>query len=177
MPLDPPARDGHAVNPHRAAEKLVPAGRGAEMLTRWRARGETIAFATGAFDLLEVAHVRALATAKAHAAWLVVAVRGDASAASVLGAGRPALPLRDRAALVGALRIVDLLVVCDEDDPARLIERLVPGIGAGAARPWIDVDAARASPDLAGAAPQSPAAGRGALPDLVARVRARRPEG
>jgi D-beta-D-heptose 7-phosphate kinase/D-beta-D-heptose 1-phosphate adenosyltransferase len=165
------------VSPHRAAGKLVSAGRGAEILARWRAGGEVVAFAIGAFDLLEVAHIRALAAAKRHAARLVVGVRGDASAASLLGAGRPVLPAQDRAALVAALRGVDLVVVIGDDGPEPLVETLDPGIRAGAAPAWTDVDVARGSSDLAGGEAQARPAPPVQPPDLVARVRGRRAEG
>ena len=79
-----------------------------------RARGLTIAFANGGFDLLHVGHVRYLEGAKREADRLVVAINSDASVRAVKGPARPVLPESDRAELVAALRAVDYVVIFDE---------------------------------------------------------------
>ncbi len=93
-----------------------------------RAEGKTIALANGCFDVLHVGHVRYLAGAKAEGDVLVVGVNGDAAVARLKGPGRPILPEDDRALLVGALRVVDHVVVFQEDDVGRLILALHPDV-------------------------------------------------
>ena len=56
-----------------------------------RARGLTIAFANGCFDLLHVGHVRYLQAAAAEADRLVVAINDDESVARLKGRGRPVM--------------------------------------------------------------------------------------
>jgi D-glycero-beta-D-manno-heptose 1-phosphate adenylyltransferase len=93
-----------------------------------RAEGKSIALANGCFDVLHVGHVRYLAGAKAEGDVLVVGVNGDAAVARLKGPGRPILPEDDRALLVGALRVVDHVVVFQEDDVGRLILALHPDV-------------------------------------------------
>ena len=98
-----------------AASRVVGPERAAESARRWREAGERVALARGDFDLLTVDHVHQLSAVRARADRLVVAVRGDRAAGGA--PGRPVLPARDRAALVAALRGVDLVLVL-EDAPA-----------------------------------------------------------
>ncbi len=98
----------------------------AEALTKARARGETVALANGAFDLLHVGHVRYLKAAAALADWLVVAINSDASVRRLKGKNRPLMPQDERAELVAALLGVDWVVIFDHDTVAPVIERLRP---------------------------------------------------
>ena len=93
-----------------------------------RARGLTIAFANGGFDLLHVGHVRYLEGAKREADRLVVAINSDASVRALKGPSRPILPESDRAELVAALRAVDYVVIFDEPTVAALLELLEPDV-------------------------------------------------
>ena len=103
-----------------------------EALLDWarevRARGETIAFANGCFDVLHVGHVRYLQASAAEADRLVVAINDDASVQLLKGANRPILPVEARAALVAALRGVDRVVVFGGRDVAPLLTALQPDV-------------------------------------------------
>jgi rfaE bifunctional protein nucleotidyltransferase chain/domain len=100
----------------------------AKAVERDRARGLTIAFANGCFDLLHAGHVRYLQAAKAEADRLVVAVNDDASVAALKGPGRPILAAADRAELVAALRAVDYVVVFSDANVERLLKLLKPDV-------------------------------------------------
>jgi len=93
-----------------------------------RARGLTIAFANGGFDLLHVGHIRYLEGAKREADRLVVAINSDASIRGLKGPSRPILSQADRAELVAALRAVDYVVIFDEPTVAPLLELLKPDV-------------------------------------------------
>ncbi|HEX5760647.1 MAG TPA: adenylyltransferase/cytidyltransferase family protein [Thermoanaerobaculia bacterium] len=93
-----------------------------------RARGKTVAFANGHFDLLHVGHLRYLEAARREADLLVVGVNGDASVARLKGPGRPIVPAAERAELLAALAPVDFVVVFEEDSPAALLEELRPDV-------------------------------------------------
>ena len=93
-----------------------------------RARGLTIAFANGCFDLLHVGHVRYLQAASAEADRLVVAINDDRSVAGLKGSGRPILSESDRAELVAALRGVDYVVVFHEPTVTPLLLALKPDV-------------------------------------------------
>ena len=94
----------------------------------WRASGETIVFTNGVFDLLHRGHVESLAAARAKGKRLVVGVNDDASVRRLKGPQRPLLPLEDRAAVLAALRAVDLVTAFAEDTPEELIRALRPDV-------------------------------------------------
>ena len=93
-----------------------------------RARGKRVVLANGCFDLIHVGHVRYLEGAKAEGDFLVVAINGNRSVASLKGVGRPLLDESDRAELVAALEPVDLVVVFEEETVADVIETLRPDV-------------------------------------------------
>jgi D-glycero-beta-D-manno-heptose 1-phosphate adenylyltransferase len=93
-----------------------------------RARGETIAFANGCFDLLHVGHVRYLQAAADEADRLIVALNDDRSVAHLKGPGRPILPAEARAELVAALRGVDRVIVFSETTVADLLRAIQPDV-------------------------------------------------
>jgi rfaE bifunctional protein nucleotidyltransferase chain/domain len=99
----------------------------AELITKDRQAGRTIAFANGCFDLLHVGHTRYLQAAAAEADRLVVAVNGDETAGRK-GPGRPILPAADRAEIVAALRGVDYVTVFPEPTVTPLLELLKPDV-------------------------------------------------
>lgn len=115
---------------HAAAAKVVPRAQAAHQAAVWRAAGERVVLANGVFDLLHVGHARYLADARTLGDRLVVAVNGDRSAAALKGAGRPVLAATDRAALVAALRGVDLVTVFEEETVDRLLAELRPAVHA-----------------------------------------------
>jgi rfaE bifunctional protein nucleotidyltransferase chain/domain len=100
----------------------------ANRVSQDRARGLTVAFANGGFDLLHVGHVRYLEGAKREADRLVVAINSDASVRGLKGPSRPVLAEADRAELVAALRAVDYVVIFDEPTVAPLLELLHPDV-------------------------------------------------
>jgi len=112
----------------RAAEKIGTLDDVRRRVDEARARGRTIAFANGCFDVLHVGHVRYLEGARAEADVLVVGVNGDSSVRRLKGEGRPVLPEGDRALLVAAVRAVDHVVVFAEDDVSRLLLALRPDV-------------------------------------------------
>ena len=97
---------------------------------RWRAEGRRVVLTNGCFDLLHVGHVRYLADARRLGDVLVVAINDDASVRRLKGAGRPLMPVAERAELVAALAAVDAVVVFEEDSVERVIAALRPDVHA-----------------------------------------------
>lgn len=88
-----------------------------------------LVFTNGVFDVLHRGHVTYLAQARALGAALVVGVNSDASARRLgKGPDRPINGEADRAALLAALAVVDLVIIFDEDTPYQLIERIHPDL-------------------------------------------------
>jgi rfaE bifunctional protein nucleotidyltransferase chain/domain len=100
----------------------------AAAVQRDRAAGQSVAFANGCFDLLHVGHVRYLQGAAIEADRLVVAVNDDESVRALKGTGRPILSAPARAELVAALRGVDYVVIFNDPNVERLLNRLRPDV-------------------------------------------------
>jgi len=101
-------------------ERLVAA------MTAARARGETVVFTNGCFDILHAGHVAYLEEASRLGDRLVVAVNVDDTVRQLKGAGRPVNPLANRMRVLAALGCVDWVAPFPEDTPERLICRLRP---------------------------------------------------
>ena len=110
--------------------KLVPLAQAIAAREAARSRGQPVAVANGAFDLLHVGHVRYLEAAKdlTRGGLLVVGVNTDRSVRAVKGPERPIMPEEERAELVAALGCVDLVVLFDEPDARALLTALRPDL-------------------------------------------------
>ena len=97
-------------------------------LAKERARGHTIAFANGVFDILHVGHIRYLQDSAKVADVLVVGVNGDDSVRMLKGEGRPVMPAAERAEIIAAIEGVDYVTIFDERSPARLLAVLQPDV-------------------------------------------------
>ncbi|MBL8859683.1 MAG: adenylyltransferase/cytidyltransferase family protein [Planctomycetes bacterium] len=89
-----------------------------------------VVLANGCFDLLHVGHVRYLADAKAQGDFLIVALNTDESVRALKGAGRPLVPLAERAELVRALRCVDLVTAFGEATLEATLRAIQPDVHA-----------------------------------------------
>ena len=111
-----------------AERKAVSLAAALDHVADWRRRGETIGFTNGCFDLIHPGHVSLLEQACGACDRLVVGLNSDASAARLKGPGRPAQSEAARAAVLGALASVDLVVIFAEDTPMKIIESVRPDI-------------------------------------------------
>lgn len=100
------------------------------LAARLRAEGQRLVLANGCFDLLHVGHVRYLTAARALGDVLFVGLNSDLAVRRLKGPGRPVMPLEERAELLEALRVVDHVVVFDDDTADDLIRRLRPHVHA-----------------------------------------------
>jgi D-beta-D-heptose 7-phosphate kinase / D-beta-D-heptose 1-phosphate adenosyltransferase len=97
-------------------------------IARWRADGHKIGFTNGVFDLLHPGHISLLTQARAACDRLVVAINSDASVTRLKGPARPVQAEAARAAVLGSLAAVDMVVIFGEDTPLRLIEEIQPDV-------------------------------------------------
>jgi len=97
-------------------------------ITAEKAKGATIVFANGCFDVLHVGHVRYLQGARALGDLLVVGINSDAQVARLKGEGRPILTEGERAELVASLEAVDLVTIFDEPTVTELLLAIKPHI-------------------------------------------------
>lgn len=108
--------------------RVSSADEAAAFAEQMRARGGTVVFTNGVFDLLHPGHVRYLQAARALGAALIVGINSDRSVRSNKGAGRPINPEQERAEMLLALGSVDAAVIFDEDTPHAIIGRIQPDI-------------------------------------------------
>jgi D-beta-D-heptose 7-phosphate kinase/D-beta-D-heptose 1-phosphate adenosyltransferase len=91
-----------------------------------KARGETIVFTNGCFDILHAGHVTYLEQASRLGDRLVVAVNVDETVRQLKGDDRPVNTLERRMTVLAALGCVDWVVPFSEETPERLICDLKP---------------------------------------------------
>jgi rfaE bifunctional protein nucleotidyltransferase chain/domain len=109
-------------------EKILSQDRAAQVRARLRAEGRRLVFTNGCFDLLHVGHVRYLRQARALGDALIVAINADRAVRELKGAGRPVMPVDERAEVLAALEAVTYVTVFDELSPRRLIAKLLPDV-------------------------------------------------
>jgi len=117
-------------NMRKAATKIVSRDELRDRLREARQQGRRVVFANGCFDTLHVGHVRYLAGARHEGDLLVVGVNSDSSVKELKGMGRPILDEQARAALVGAQRDVDFVIVFSDANVERLLEEIRPDVHA-----------------------------------------------
>ena len=100
----------------------------AALAAQARQNGKSVVFTNGCFDILHRGHVHILRQAKAAGDLLIVALNSDRSVKEIKGANRPVLPETDRIELIGAMEMVDYLVIFDEPDPCKLIAAIKPNV-------------------------------------------------
>lgn len=99
-----------------------------DIVEAWRRKGLSVGFTNGCFDLLHPGHIKLLTQASERCDRLVVGLNSDASVSRLKGPTRPVQPDAARATVLAALANVDLVVIFEEDTPARLIETLRPDV-------------------------------------------------
>lgn len=85
--------------------------------------GRQVVFTNGCFDLLHAGHVHLLRAARELGDHLVVGLNSDQSVARLKGSGRPVTTLEDRATIVSALEMVEVVVVFPEELVAAIEDR------------------------------------------------------
>jgi rfaE bifunctional protein nucleotidyltransferase chain/domain len=95
----------------------------------WRrgARGKVV-FTNGVFDLLHPGHVDVLLGARRAGELLVVGLNSDASVRRLKGADRPVRSEIERAYVLAAFSMVDVVVVFSEDTPIEAVKALRPDV-------------------------------------------------
>jgi D-beta-D-heptose 7-phosphate kinase/D-beta-D-heptose 1-phosphate adenosyltransferase len=93
-----------------------------------RTNGKKVAFTNGCFDLLHRGHVHVLRAARACADLLIVGINSDQSVKQIKGPKRPVLPESDRCELLGAMEMVDFVILFNEPEPYNLISAIRPDV-------------------------------------------------
>jgi rfaE bifunctional protein nucleotidyltransferase chain/domain len=97
-------------------------------LAMWRLFNNKVVFTNGCFDILHRGHIEYLSQARDKGEILVIGLNSDASVKRIKGEGRPVQDETSRALVLASLRIVDAVVLFDEDTPYELIKIVKPDV-------------------------------------------------
>lgn len=99
-----------------------------KIISKWRNDQKIIVFTNGCFDIIHRGHVEYLQKAKLLGDILIVGLNSDASVKRIKGKPRPYQDEQDRAAILNAMKMIDMVVIFDEDTPLDLICELKPNV-------------------------------------------------
>jgi rfaE bifunctional protein nucleotidyltransferase chain/domain len=100
------------------------------VVSQLRSQEMRIVVANGIFDLIHVGHIRYLHAAKEHGDVLIVAINEDASVRYLKGAGRPIVPVEERAEIIAAMECVDYVITFPEIRLDHLLQIIRPDVHA-----------------------------------------------
>ena len=87
-----------------------------------------VGFTNGCYDLLHPGHISILEQAALACDRLIVGLNTDASVSRLKGPSRPIQDQQARSTVMAALKMVDLVVLFDDDTPLQLIDALQPDV-------------------------------------------------
>ncbi|KRQ17386.1 bifunctional D-glycero-beta-D-manno-heptose-7-phosphate kinase/D-glycero-beta-D-manno-heptose 1-phosphate adenylyltransferase HldE [Bradyrhizobium manausense] len=119
---------GHKFSDDETSERLFPLDDVKSRIALWKKDGLRIGFTNGCFDILHVGHLKLLNFARSNCDRLIVAVNSDASVKRLKGPARPINNETDRAVLLASLKMVDAVVIFEEDTPLEIIESISPNV-------------------------------------------------
>ena len=108
--------------------KIVPADRLSNLISLWRFQDETVVFTNGCFDILHYGHIHLLSSAADFGHKLIVGLNSDDSVKRLKGAGRPLNSQKERGSILAGLKMVNAVVVFEEDTPLELIKSVQPNV-------------------------------------------------
>jgi len=97
-------------------------------ITDLRAKGQTIGFTNGCFDILHSGHVTYLEKAKSQVDYLILGLNSDSSIKAIKGKNRPIIGEADRARVLCALESIDAVIIFKESTPIKLIKEIKPDV-------------------------------------------------
>ena len=108
--------------------KLITVEKAGSLFTGDFRKEHRIVFTNGCFDLLHRGHIYYLSRAREMGDLLLVGLNSDGSVSRLKGKGRPVNDQKARAEVLGALGMVDYIILFEEDTPLNLIRALQPDI-------------------------------------------------
>ena len=108
--------------------KLITAEEAGKMLTENFREKNRVVFTNGCFDIIHRGHVYYLSKARELGDLLIIGLNSDESVSRLKGKGRPINPQMARAEVLGALGMVDYIILFEEDTPLNLINDIKPDL-------------------------------------------------
>jgi rfaE bifunctional protein nucleotidyltransferase chain/domain len=94
----------------------------------WKFLGQKVVFTNGCFDILHRGHIEYLSQARDQGNVLIIGLNTDASVRRLKGESRPVQDEMSRALALASLRLVDAVILFDEDTPFELIKTIQPDV-------------------------------------------------
>ena len=94
----------------------------------WSLLNKKVVFTNGCFDIMHAGHISYLSQARDLGDILVLGLNSDASVGRLKGPNRPIIDENNRALMLAALHVIDLVVLFEEDTPMELLEVVRPDI-------------------------------------------------
>lgn len=110
------------------SRKLITSADATALLSPDFRKGKRIIFTNGCFDILHRGHVYYLSKAREMGDVLIVGLNSDDSVSRLKGKGRPVNGQNARAEVLGALGMVDYIILFGEDTPLELIKLVRPDL-------------------------------------------------
>jgi len=88
----------------------------------------TKVFTNGCFDLLHLGHLQYLQEAKKLGDVLIVGINSDTSVKKIKGPSRPINDQSTRATMLASLKMVDHVIIFNEETPLNLIKAIMPDV-------------------------------------------------
>ena len=108
------------------SDKIIDQSTLRNRVKEWQAKGDTVVFTNGCFDIVHLGHIDYLEKAKALGGRLVVGLNADKSVKELKGEGRPVNNIEARSRMLAAFEFVDAVTTFDEMTPQNLIEHVLP---------------------------------------------------
>jgi len=87
-----------------------------------------IVFTNGCYDIIHRGHIELLCKAAMLGDLMIVGLNSDLSVKSIKGSDRPVQDEMTRAMVLASMRVVDLVILFDEDTPYELIKFIQPDV-------------------------------------------------
>lgn len=93
-----------------------------------RKLGKKIVFTNGCFDIIHAGHISSFEQAKNFGDILIVGLNSDNSVRKLKGENRPLISQENRLSLLKALKIIDYVILFDDETPKQLIDNIIPDV-------------------------------------------------
>lgn len=151
---------------------VYPFGEILQLAERWRAKGETIVFTNGCFDLFHMGHVAVLEHAAEQGDRVIVGMNSDEGVKRLKGHHRPVQGFIDRVSVLASIGCVDAVFVFDDHNPFKFICELQPDVLVkGSEYRNRDIAGAQAVEKAGGRVSLAPHVGGRSTTDIIRRIK------
>ncbi len=113
---------------NKMPQKIINAEEVKNIVKNLKKQNKKIVTTNGVFDILHIGHIRYLKEAKKLGDVLIVAINSDSSTKHIKGPKRPLNKEKDRAEALASLECIDYVIIFNEKDPVKILEKIKPDI-------------------------------------------------